>query len=38
VLAIVFIPGGLYLLRGVPHIIRFAYPKDDPESDELPDA
>ena len=33
--AVVLLIAGLYLLRGAPHLMRFAYPKD---KDENPDA
>jgi hypothetical protein len=32
--AIVLLIFGLYLLRGAPHLMRFAYPKDKEASDE----
>ena len=27
---------GLYLLRGAPHVIRFAFPERDTKSDKVP--
>jgi len=36
--AIVLLIVGLYLLRGAPHLMRFAYPPDKEDSNEKPDA
>jgi len=38
IVAVVLLIVGLYLLRGAPHLMRFAYPPDKGDSDEKPDA